>query len=248
MLLNPLQLSACSPGSFTHLLLWSICWGIAGSRWLHVLPSCGCELGWLHSGSPWEREASPLFFFPPFVFFVQFRPNAGSWARKPFILRCEGYAWAPRGTAAPIRGLFAASNWGLGREFRGGNLCSLVFVVSGSFTYFPLLHHVDEACIWAYCHDLISSWVVQYGLGYPQKYLGLVLTDWDALLIRQIKSELLEESGLAICWFYLYHDSTNHSLSSALLCWSWNRLCLKSLNLEVVFLKSILVFNLFSCL
>lgn len=97
MLLNPLIVSLF-PRVFTHLLLWSNCWGITGSRWLHVLPSPGL---WAVLAEQWQwqslRKGSlPCWFFFPHLFSLcTSPPDAGSWARKPFILRCEGYAWAP---------------------------------------------------------------------------------------------------------------------------------------------------------
>lgn len=182
MLLNPLIVSLF-PRVFTHLLLWSNCWGITGSRWLHVLPSPGL---WAVLAEQWQwqslRKGSlPCWFFFPRLFSLCTSPpmrgagqgSLSSWGVKgthelPWRGRTAGHwaacwHWLRRGTAAPIRGL-CCQQLGSRRQFRGGNLCCLVFAVSGSFTYLPLLHHMDEACIWAYCHNLISSWVDSSGL------------------------------------------------------------------------------------
>lgn len=183
MLLNPLQLSACSPGS-----LPTCCFGVTvgasqAAGGCMSSPPQGCELCWLIScsGNPWEKEASPVGFFSPHLFSLCTSPpmqGAGqgsllSWGVKgmhelPWGGRTAGHwaacwHWLHRGTAAPVRGL-CCQQLGSHRQFRGGKLCCLVFAVSGSFTYLPLLHHVDEACIWAYCHNTISSWVDSSGL------------------------------------------------------------------------------------
>lgn len=236
MLSNLLQLSAFSPGS-----LLTCCFGISDGALQDVaVPSLGPRAGEgelnCGGGSLWEQEASPLLFSSLFVFFAQSLLMCGVWQGSPLSWDVKGvwelpwggrtaahwascWSWLHGGTAAPIGGLLAAEQQGSQHRVQRGkpvlsHLCGLRFLhlsssssLYGSSVNLGILPQLDK--------ELSGPALIRIS---TQIISWFSTNRLEMLLLRsKLKMSFWRKIVWSLICFHLYHDSSNRSLSSALL-------------------------------